>query len=588
MTPLRSAGANAYTSGMIVGIDLGTTNSLVSVWRNGASQLVPNALGRFLTPSVVSLDRFGEMLVGEPARERLETHPDRTAATFKRSMGTGRVTVLDGRPFRPEELSSFVLRALKADAESLLGEMVTEAVITVPAYFSDAQRKATRIAGELAELKVERVLNEPTAAALAYGLHEHRDGREGKILVFDLGGGTFDVSVVELFDGVMEVRATAGDNFLGGQDFDTAVMAWFAETAGVPLPDAYDPDPATQLFAARLRRAAEAARVALTQSASTAMELEVRGRPVRAVLDADHFATLAQPLHDRLRQPVARALSDSRIRPEELSAVVLAGGATRMPAVRRLVATMLGQIPLQTLDPDQVVALGAGAQAGLKMRDQALDDVVLTDVVPYTLGMEVVESLGAAGVSSGRLLPVIERNTVVPVSRTKVVMPVDDFQRRVVVRVYQGESRLVKDNIPLGDVTLALKPRRRAEQGIEVRFTYDVNGILEVTARSVTDGVMESVVIEQHAGVLSPEAIEARLQELTLLKLSPREAAANRMLLARAERLHEEILGQARRDLAQATAAFEAALASEEPETITAAAEALTAAIETMEKGRTA
>ncbi len=268
--------------------------------------------------------------------------------------------------------------------------------------------------------------------------------------------------------------------------------------------------------------------------------------------------------------------------------MVLAGGATRMPGVRRLAATLLGQVPLQAIDPDQVVALGAGVQAGLKARDAALRDVVLTDVTPYTLGMEVVESLGAAGLSAGRLLPVIERNTAVPVSRTRTVVPVQEFQRRVVVRVFQGESRLVKDNIALGELALALQPRRRAEQAVEVRFTYDVNGLLEVQARSVTDGVMESVVIEQHAGVLSPEAVQERLQALAPLKLAPREAAANRLLLARAERLHEESLGEARRALAQAAAAFEAALDDGTPDRIVATAEALADAIQAAELGRPA
>jgi len=575
---------------MIVGIDLGTTNSLVAVWRDGNASLVPNALGRFLTPSVVSLDRFGEMLVGEAARERLASDPQHTAAAFKRHMGTGRTTPIGDRQFRPEELSSIVLRALKADAEAFLGTPVTEAIGTVPAYFSDAQRKATRIAGELAELRVERVLNEPTAAALAYGLHEHHAGRDGKILVFDLGGGTFDVSVIELFDGVIEVRATAGDNFLGGDDFDTAIMAWFAEATGLALPDAYDRDPAVRAMAARLRRAAEQARRCLSLADETVMELELGkpdtdGRTARAVLNARLFAQIARPLFDRLRQPLARALADSRIRSEELSDVVLVGGATRMPSVRRLAATLLGRIPLQTIDPDQVVALGAAVQAGLKMREADLRDVVLTDVAPYTLGMEVVESLGEAGMSAGRLLPVIERNTVVPVSRTRTVVPVQDFQRRVVVRIYQGESRLVKDNIWLGDLTLDLKPRRRDEQTIEVRFTYDINGLLEVSARSVVDGVMEQVVIEQHAGVLSPAAVAERLAALAPLKLSPREAWGNRLLLAHAERLHEESLGESRHMLAQAAAAFEAAMASEDKQVISAAADRLSATIQRIETG---
>ena len=569
---------------MIVGIDLGTTNSLVSVWRDGVATLVPNAQGDVLTPSVVSRDRFGEILVGEPARELLGSNPVDTTAGFKRSMGTAREVTLGGRAFRPEELSSFVLRALVADAEAFLGAEVGEAVITVPAYFSDAQRKATRIAGELAGIRVERVLNEPTAAALAYGLHERQAGRDGKVLVFDLGGGTFDVSVIEMFEGVIEVRATAGDNYLGGDDFDTAVMAWFAAEAGFALPDDLDPDPKLRALSAQLRRAAEAARRRLSTADATTIQLEIEGRRRTASLSAEQFAAVAQPLLERLRQPVARALTDSRIRTEELSAVVLAGGATRMPVVRRLAATLLGHIPLQTIDPDRIVAIGAGVQAGLKMRDAALRDVVLTDVAAYTLGIEVVESLGAAGFSSGRLLPMIERNTVVPVSRTTVVSPVQDFQQKVVVRIYQGESRLVKDNIKLGDLALNLKPRRRGEQAIEIRFTYDSNGILEVAARSTTDDVMERMVIEQHAGVLSPEQVAERLAALEPLKRSPREADANRRLLAHAERLHERSLGEARQALAQATRAFEAALTAEDKEAIEAAAERLAAAIGAVER----
>ena len=349
------------------------------------------------------------------------------------------------------------------------------------------------------------------------------------------------------------------------------------------MPDAFDPDPAVRTQSARLRRTAEAARRRLSSSDETTMELETNGHTARATLDVNRFAEIARPLFERLRQPVARALADSRIRSEELSSVVLVGGATRMPSVRRLAATLLGQIPLQTIDPDRAVALGAAVQAGLKMRDAALQELVLTDVAPYTLGMEVVESLGAAGTSAGRLLPVIERNTVVPVSRTQTVSPVADFQRSVKIRIYQGESRLVKDNIQLGDLTLGLKPRRRAEQAIEVRFSYDTNGLLEVTARSLTDGVMESLVIEQHAGVLSPDAIAASLAALAPLRLPPRETGANRLLLAHAERLHEKIMGEGRRALAQATAAFEAALASEDADAIGLAADRLAAAIHTLE-----
>ena len=558
---------------MIIGIDLGTTNSLVSVWRNGV-ELIPNALGQALTPSVVSLDRTGEIVVGAAARERLSTHPELTAAAFKRDMGTARHIALGTRRFRAEELSSFVIRALRSDAEAFLGVPVEEAVITVPAYFSDAQRRATRQAGELAGLRVDRVLNEPTAAALAYGLAEAGTRPDGPVLVFDLGGGTFDVSVLEMNDGIMEVRATAGDNFLGGEDFDDAIATWFAGAVGIPLPDPLQPGPAGELLAARLRRTVEAARRQLSTAAEAEIVLALPdGAGARAVLTAAEFARICEPLLERLRRPVARALADSRIRPDALSHVVLAGGATRMPLVRREAARLFGRLPLQRLDPDEVVARGAAVQAGLKMRAAALDDVVLTDVAPYTLGIEVSQGSGTA---PGRMLPVIERNTVIPVSREREVAPAADFQRAVTVRVFQGEARLVRDNIPLGEFDLALAPRRRAEQGIAVRFTYDVNGILEVSARAEADGATNRIVIRHGPDAPSSEQAEQRLAALAALKLHPREAAANRLLLARGERLFAQALGRARTALGDAIDTFEAAMAAQEPAAIAAAAAALT------------
>jgi len=559
---------------LIIGIDLGTTNSLVAVWRDGV-ELVPNALGEVLTPSVVSLDRTGEIVVGAAARERLSTHPGMTAAAFKRHMGSARRIPLGERSFRAEELSSFVIRALRSDAEAYLGAPVEEAVITVPAYFSDAQRRATRQAGELAGLRVERVLNEPTAAALAYGLAE--PAGDGPVLVFDLGGGTFDVSVLEMGDGIMEVRATAGDNFLGGEDFDDAVCAWFAGAAGIPLPDPLEPGASGQPLAARLRREAEAARRRLSGAVEAEMALPLPdGRTARATLTTDAFARIGEPLLERLRRPIARALSDSRIRPEALAHVVLAGGATRMPLVRREAARLFGRLPLQRLDPDEVVARGAAVQAGLKMRAAALAEVVLTDVAPYTLGVEVSEGQGDL---PGRMLPVIERNTVIPASRVQTVSPSRDFQRAATVRVFQGEARLVRDNIALGEFDLPLAPRRREEQSIEVRFTYDVNGILEVSAKAEADGATRRIVIRHGPDAPSPEEAEERLAALAAIKLHPREAAANRLLLARGERLFEEALGPARAALGEAIGAFEAALAGQDPGTIEAAAARLAEAL---------
>ena len=570
---------------MIIGIDLGTTHSLVSVWRDGI-ELIPNALGQLLTPSVVSLDENGEVLVGAAARERLTTHPERTAAAFKRYMGTARQIMLGERSFRAEELSSFVIRALLADAEAYLGQTIDEAVITVPAYFSDAQRRATRLAGELAGLKVERLLNEPTAAALAYGLTDLQAGNAGPVLVFDLGGGTFDVSVLEMNDGVIEVRATAGDNFLGGEDFDDALATWFASETGMTAPALLLAAPGGAAVVAKLRRAAELARRRLSSAPEAMMTLTLPdGATVQALLTSELFAQLAEPLLERLRRPIARALADSRIHTETLSQVVLAGGATRMPLIRREAARLFGRLPLQSFDPDEVVARGAGVQAGLKMQSAALSEIVLTDVAPYTLGIEVSRS-GPQGDQSGVMLPVIERNTVVPVSRSRDVVPSHDFQRDVQVRIFQGEARLVRDNIALGEFTLPLAPRRRSEQSIEVRFTYDVNGILEVRAKAQADGKSERIVIRHGPDAGSAELVEERLAELASLKIHPREQAVNRLLLARAERLYEEAPGAVRDALGAAIAQFEASLAGQTPEHIDDSAAALAALLHYLDSGK--
>ena len=333
---------------------LGTTNSLIGVWRNGGAELVPNALGAVLTTSVVSLDRSSDMLVGAAARERLTSHPALTAAAFKRYMGTPRKIGLGEQSFRAEELASFVIRSLRADAEAYLGEPVEEAIITVPAYFSDAQRRATRMAGELASLKVERLLNEPTAAALAYGLSSA--GADGSVLVFDLGGGTFDVSVLEMNDGVLEVRATAGDNFLGGEDFDEVIAAGFLLETGMQAPDPLNPDPNSLMFTARLKREAEAARRRLGSEASATMGLQkLEASTAQALLTADTFARLSESLLERLRRPIARAPADSRIRPEQLAHVVLAAGATRMRIIRREAARLFGRVA--RADPGRHVAV---------------------------------------------------------------------------------------------------------------------------------------------------------------------------------------------------------------------------------------
>lgn len=344
---------------MIVGIDLGTTNSLIAIWKDGKPQLIPNGLGEFLTPSCVSVDEDGSVLVGQAARERLQTHPLLSTAAFKRHMGSDKLTRLGTRAFRAEELSALILRSLKEDAEAFLGETVTDCIVTVPAYFSDAQRKATRAAGRLAGLNVDRLLNEPTAAALAYGIHQ-RD-QETRFLVFDLGGGTFDVSVLDLFEGVMEVRAAAGDNFLGGEDFTACLVdRFFEQNSGAARlrTDAH--------FIQRLIAQVERAKRTLSESQQAIIRIGDGAAEFTLELDEAKFEKWCAPLLARLRAPVERALRDANLPVAQLDNIVLAGGATRMPIVRRMVSRMFGRLPACDINPDEVVALGAAVQAGLR------------------------------------------------------------------------------------------------------------------------------------------------------------------------------------------------------------------------------
>ena len=557
---------------MIIGIDLGTTHSLAAVWKDGRPQLVVNALGTYLTPSCVSIDEDGSVLVGQAARDRLQTHPEVTAALFKRYMGSDRTFQVGARSYRPEELSSLVLRSLKADAEALLGEPVTEAVITVPAYFSDSQRKATRIAGQLAGLKVERLVNEPTAAALAYGLHQ--DEESTQFLVFDLGGGTFDVSILEMFEGVMEVRATAGDNFLGGEDFVNAIVQlFFAETG---LPEAAREDGG---FMQQLVSRAETAKRALSDSESATLSLYWRDREHTLVLTQERFRDISEPLLARLRGPVERALRDASIRAGEIDNVVLAGGATRSPIVRQLVTRMFGRFPDMAINPDEVVALGAAVMAGLKARDAALKEVVMTDVCPYTLGVETVHRMPGGGEVDGYFSPIIERNTVVPASRVKRYVPVREGQRMLKLEIFQGEARLVRDNIALGALNVPLPRGPNAEANVEVRFTYDVNGLLEVEATVLATAEVHRLVIQGNSGVLSELEIAARLKQLAELKIHPRDKAENRALVAQAERVFQQLRADARERLGDEISRFELALDSQDDRQIRPARERMRKAV---------
>ena len=519
---------------MLVGIDLGTTHSLIGQFTNAGPKLFANALGEFLTPSVVSVDTTGTVYVGAAARERLSTDPNNTVAAFKRSMGTAREVILGGKRFRPEELSALVLKSLISDVETSTGEKVTEAVISVPAYFSDAQRKATRSAGELAGIKVERLINEPTAAALAYGLSARKDS--SSFVVFDLGGGTFDVSILEMFDGVMEVHATAGDNYLGGEDFLEVLERACLSDSKI--------DPASLSASARglLRARLERAKVQLSGANEVRVEVETGTAAMAWSITETRFSELCQPLLARIRAPIERAMRDAKLAPDALEEIILVGGASRMPMVPRLIARMFGRLPLRHINPDQVIALGAAVVAGMKARHENFKEIVLTDVCPYTLGVGVSETDAQGRQIDGIFSPIIERNSTVPVSKVQSYSPIVDFQTQLNLKIFQGESPRVVNNVALGELQVALPKLKANENAVDVRFTYDVNGLLQVEALVKSSNKRYELVIQQNPGLLSDAEIRARLTELSALKVHPREAQANTALIARAERLYAEFL----------------------------------------------
>jgi molecular chaperone HscC len=550
---------------MILGIDLGTTHSAAAVFRDGAAVLIPNAHGDFLTPSAVALDDQGHTLVGLAARERAGLHAESTALAFKRWMGSDKqITLRSGahvKTLRAEELSALVLQTLKADAEAFLGEPVTEAVITVPAYFNEAQRRATRTAGEIAGLKVERLLNEPTAAGLAYGLQQRPE--HSSFLIFDLGGGTFDVSVLEYFEGVVEVRASAGDTRLGGEDFSRAIAQLFAKQVEGLSAEEREAWLASETW----WRLAEQAKRDLGERDGTELRTTWRDRPLSAFITRADFEAASTELLQRLRRPIERALADAQLNTGGLAEVVLVGGATRMPMVRQLVTRLFQRLPLRTLDPDLAIAMGAAVQAGLKARDAALDDVVLTDVMPYSLGIIAATSIGDRMVSD-RFSPIIERNTPVPVSRMAQYRTLGDQQKLILVDVRQGESPVGSENLSLGRLEIPIAPAPAGEAGVDVRFTYDANGLLEVEAIDFPGGQRHELVIESQGARLSAAEIAATRERLQALKRHPRDEQDNRYLIERAKRLFEDRLGNDRVMLQDWLAQFEAVLQTQDARAI--------------------
>ncbi|WP_198919995.1 molecular chaperone HscC [Pseudomonas chlororaphis] len=534
----------------LLGIDLGTTNSLIAVWQDGRAQLIPNALGDVLTPSVVSLDEDDSILVGKAARARLTTHPERTVAAFKRFMGSDKRLELGGRPFSPEELSALVIGSLKQDAEAFLGHPVQEAVISVPAYFSDEQRKRTLFAAELAGLTVSRLINEPTAAAMAYGLHEQKFERT---LIFDLGGGTFDVTVLEYALPLIEVHASTGDNFLGGEDFTESLLQaclkdWQLTPAQIDAQGMASLGDALEQLKCKLADG--------TQSLSW----HHGDRSYEWTLDEALALKIWEPLLARLRAPIEQALRDARLKPRDLDSLVLVGGATRMPAVQQMVATLFGRLPYRHLDPDTIVALGAATQAACKARDGAIEELILTDVCPYTLGI----STSRGEQVSGAFSPIIERNTVIPTSRVQQFYTTHPHQAFIRIAVYQGERPWVRDNIFIDSFDVPLTPSEQI-QSLDVRFSYDINGLLEVDVTLLASGERHSHSIDRSPTGLDAQSRQASHERLTALKIHPRDALPNRTLLARLERAWAQSLGDEREQIADWLGTFTAVLGGQQP-----------------------
>nr|WP_302696268.1 molecular chaperone DnaK [uncultured Ruminococcus sp.] len=489
--------------GKIIGIDLGTTNSCVAVMEGGNAVVIPNAEGARTTPSVVGFSKNGERLVGQTAKRQAIANPERTISSIKRHMGSDYKVDIDGKKYTPQEISAMILQKLKTDAEAYLGQPVTEAVITVPAYFTDSQRQATKDAGQIAGLTVKRIINEPTAAALSYGIDKEDDQR---VMVYDLGGGTFDVSIIEMGDGVQQVLATAGNNRLGGDDFDQRIINWmveeFKKTEGIDLSN-------DKMAVQRLKDAAEKAKIELSSTTTTNINIPfitadaTGAKHLDMNLTVAKFNELTKDLVDATMGPVQQALSDSGLSPSDLNKILMVGGSSRIPAVQEAVRQKLGKEPFKGINPDECVALGAAYQGGVLGGD-VKDGLLLLDVTPLSLGLETM---------GGVCTKIIERNTTIPTKKSQIFSTAADNQTAVDINVLQGEREFAKDNKQLGTFRLdGIAPARRGEPQIEVTFDIDQNGIVHVTAKDLGTGKEQDIKITASTN-MSKEDIDKAVKE---------------------------------------------------------------------------
>lgn len=552
----------------IVGIDLGTTYSLVADLRDGRAVVLPNALGEALTASAVSVDPDDVFLVGGAAKARSVRLPEVSAVAFKRDMGTDRVYALGAHRLTPVELSALVLKQLKADAERALGATVSEAVITVPAYFGDAQRRATRAAAQLAGLTAERIINEPTAAALAYGLH--RRTASAQLIVLDLGGGTFDVTVLRVTEGIIEVSASAGDMRVGGEDFTQALVELLAAEAGVRTEDVNE--------VALLRDACEALKLQLTTRLQASLELALpRGAKTLSLTRLAAERAWA-PLLTRMERPIKQALVDAGVQRGELDEVLVVGGASRVPCVLELALHATGRAPSVSLPQDEAIALGAAVQAGLKIGHSSVDDMVATDIAPFSLGINSVTRVHNSYVP-GMFTPILERGTVLPASRKQSFFTLHEDQTEITVEVFQGEHAVVERNTKLGEVTINRLPKGRIN-GIDVRFSYDLNGILEVEVQSHATGKQVSAVISNDLAKMSALDIATARKRFEKLKIHPAKLLPNRTAMEVAETAYASVLGERRALLGRAIANFRSLLDAEDAAGIAASRQELVALVE--------
>lgn len=520
----------------VIGIDLGTTNSLACVWTEEGVRLIPNSLGEYLTPSVVSFDDEGTVYVGKIAREMLVTHPGSTFQEFKRDMGTKRVYNTGGKnknKYTPQELSAFVLRQLKLDAENYLNEPVEEAIISVPAYFNDNQRCATRDAGKIAGLKVERLINEPSAAALAY----HIDNSEEHqiYVVFDFGGGTLDVSVVEAFGNIVEIQAVAGDNHLGGKDFNKVIMNYFYQQNGL------DEKTLSEKIKAHIYQEAELCKFELSEQDEVRHKIYIEGKEYELYLTNQMLIQLSGALFRGMSKVVERALNGCSMRLDEVDHVILAGGSSKMPVVRHFIEKIFKREAVCDINPDECVAKGTGIVAGIKLRNKNIKDVILSDICPFSLGTELYD---------GSFDIIIERNEILPCSRSSFFTPVRDNCRKMLMPVYQGDSLVAKENLLITELEIEIPPKPAGEVRVEMKYTYDINGILEIDVTCMDNGkeVHKTIVNENIS--LSESEIQRRREELQKLKIHPRDKDENKLLLMKAQHLYEELGAQERQTLA--------------------------------------